>query len=157
MPRRLMVWASRYIGNRGVVLFTLGFMWFVYGVGIFVDDDARSVGLPEDWFPYWVRGLWWCIPGSVAMLCAVRRKGTEDATAWGLLMLPVFIRWGSICVAWIMDLTNSGHWQHYPRPWAGFTIFLAFIVLIDRNAAGLDRLPPPRIHSKSDAPGPGDR
>lgn len=143
MPRRLIGWASRRIGNRGVVLFTFGLMWTIYGVGIFIDDEARTIGLPEDWFWWWLRGLWWCVPGIMAMTCAIVKKGTEDATAWGALMLPVFIRWGSIVVAWIMDLTNSGKWQHYPRPWAGFVIFLAFIIVIDRDAVGLDRPPPP--------------
>lgn len=144
VPRRLIRWASRYVGNRGVVLFTLGFMWSIYGLGLLLDHGGRQLDLPEEWFPYWLRGLWWLLPGVYAMLCAVIRKGQEDATAWGLLMLPIFIRWGSVVVAWIMDLTNSGKWQDFQRPWASFAIFLAFLVMIDRNAAGLDRLPPPK-------------
>lgn len=144
MPRRLIRWASRYVGNRGVVLFTLGFMWTIYGLGLLVDGSSTELDLPEDWFPWQMRALWWLLPGICAMVCAVFRKGSDDATAWGLLMLPIFIRWGSIVVAWVMDIANWGRWQDYQRPWGGFAIFLAFLVLIDRNAAGLDRLPPPR-------------
>lgn len=145
MPRRLIKWASRYIGNRGVVLFTLGLMWFVYGIGVLRDEAVTD--LPEDWFPYQVRGGWWLVTGLLAMACAVkphRRNGElrDDATAWGLLMIPVAIRWFAFLITWIMDIVNAGRWQDYPHPWRGVIIFTAFIVLIDRCAAGLDRLPP---------------
>lgn len=144
MPRRLIMWASRYVGNRPVVLFTLGLMWTIYGLGILVDRPDRVSlhgHLPEDWFPWYIRGAWWLAPGVYALYCSLRKKCADDATAWGLLILPIWLRLGSFFVTGIADLFHWGPWQDYPRPWSGVVIFTAFWIMLDRCAAGLDRLP----------------
>ena len=134
------------LGNRGVALAMLGMLWIFTAVGIAVSPLKRSTLLDER-LPVWVRVPLWCVPGLLALVASARRK--YDATAWGLLMVPVSVRFVSFLIGWVVSLalevTGWGplaKWS-YPDGWRGVTSIAIFMVFIRVCAAGLDRLPPP--------------
>lgn len=133
------------LGNRGVALAMLGMLWIFTAVGIAVSPLKRTTLLDER-IPVWCRVCLWGIPGLLALVASIRRK--YDATAWGLLMVPVGIRFASFLIGWLVSLAlNITGWQpllkwSYPDGWRGATTIAIFVVFIRVCAAGLDRLPP---------------
>lgn len=133
------------LGNRGVALAMLGMLWIFTAIGIAVSPLKRSTLLDER-LPVWVRVCLWGIPGLLALVASIRQK--YDATAWGLLMVPVSVRFASFLIGWLaslaLDVTGWPplvEWS-YPDGWRGATTIAIFVVFIRVCAAGLDRLPP---------------
>lgn len=136
---------AKRLGNRGIALALLGTLWLLTSVGLIVAPLKRSTLLDER-LPLWIRVPLWCIPGFLAIAASVRQK--YDATAWGLLMVPVSVRFVSYLAGWLVSLALDitgwpplAKWS-YPDGWRGATAIAVFVVFIRVCAAGLDRLPP---------------
>lgn len=120
-----------YVGNRGIVLGTLGIIWMLSAIGIAL-EPVRPEGLLDSHIPIPVRFCLWFIPGFVAVLAMGLRK--MDEWAWMFLILPVVIRFFVFIVGWV---TGS-----YPPGWRGALVYAASVLLVNRCAAGLDRPAP---------------
>jgi hypothetical protein len=145
MPRRILKWASYYVGNRGVMLFILGLIWALIGVGTVT--APRTVPLPDSIIPLWVRSLFWIMPGIYAMAWTLLTPmmRTDDHNVWALLMVGPTARFVTYVAAGIMDVFNIGHDQErYRGILLGVLVWLAVLAMVDRCAVGLDRLPPVR-------------
>lgn len=143
-PHRILRWASYYVGNRGVMAFTLGLIWTLIGVSTAL-QLSPSPPLPDSIIPLWLRSLFWIIPGAYAMgwtaLTPVRR--TDDHNVWAGLMLGPSARFAAFVAAGIMDMFNWGK-QEYTGTWIGILAWLAVVAMVRTCAVGLDRLPPLR-------------
>lgn len=119
--------------TRGQVLFTLGVIWLLISLGIGAEDQPDGPRrLPHEHLPIAVRVALWSIPGAVAMLAVFYRR--MDEAAWWLLVIPPAERCVSFGYAWIIDT--------YPPGWRAALVYAASAFLINRCAAGLDRIPP---------------
>ena len=123
-PRRVF----RRIGNRGIVLSLLGFMWILTAVGVAIQPIDRP-GLPDEALPLWLRVGMWAVAGVVALVATWWKRW--DDLAWGLLILPLSTRLLSYIYGWI-----SGS---FPGSWRGAFVYAAMALLVNRCAAGLDR------------------
>lgn len=121
----------RRIGNRGIVLSLLGFLWVITGLGILAAPTERP-GLPDDILPIWFRAVIWLVPGIAALVATWWRRW--DEIAWGLLILPLSMRLLSYLYGWIF--------QTFPPGWRAFCVYAAMALLVNRCAAGLDRPAP---------------
>lgn len=126
-PRRVLY----RVGNRGIVLSLLGFLWLITGAGILAAPQERA-GLPDDIFPVWLRATIWFAAGITALVSTWWKRW--DEIAWGLLILPLSMRLLSYLYGWIF--------QTFPAGWRGFCVYAAMALLVNRCAAGLDRPPP---------------
>lgn len=150
MPKRILRWASYYVGNRGVAAFILGLIWFLIGLSMLL--DATNQDLPDSVLPMWMRSLFWVVPGVYAMawtaLTPIWRH--DDHNVWALLMLGPTARFVTYIAAGIMNLFDLGHPDSsgahvdYRGPIIGILVWLAVLALVWTCAAGLDRLPPVR-------------
>lgn len=122
---------AHYIGNRGIVLGLLGWIWLVRGFGSVIQPSPQQ-GLPAERLPDWLLAATWVLPGLIAMVAVVWKK--LDEWAWGLLMVPIGIQFVSFLLAWILGV--------YDGSWRGVAVYLAVMALINRCAAGLDRPAP---------------
>jgi hypothetical protein len=120
----------RHVGNRGIVLATLGLIWIV--MGTVVHPDSPEPVLLHERFHLWVTLLMWSLPGAIAVAAAVRRQ--LDPTAWGVLFVGPGIRLAS----YTWGLITGVYWPG----WKGLVVWLAVCVLINRCASGLDRAAP---------------
>lgn len=123
--------SRRHVGNRGIVLSLLGFIWIVTAVGLLA-EPLRRPGLPDDFLPLWLRVSMWGVAGVAAILGAWWKRA--DAVAWGLLVLPLCMRLLSYLYGWIF--------QTYPPGWRSVCVYAATALLVNRCAAGLDRPAP---------------
>jgi hypothetical protein len=144
MPRRLLSWASYFVGNRGVMAVILGVIWTLIGVSTMLGEGGPAV-LPDSVLPLWVRGVFWIVPGlyAIAWTAMTPIRQTADHNVWALLMIGPTARFFTFVAAGIMDLVD---W-HEPRGgykgvWLGILAWLAVLAMVDRCAVGLDRLPP---------------
>lgn len=129
LHRRLSGHLVARIGNRGAVLALLGLIWIVMGTTV---SEHTHPTLIHEKAPLWVAVLIWSVPGSVAIVAAIR--STLDPTAWGLLILGPTVRLVSYGWGWITSA--------YPAGWRGLLVWSAVAVLVNRCAAGLDRPAP---------------
>src|SRR4051812_26861071 len=87
MPRRILTWGSKRVGNRGVCAFILGFIWFFIGVATLIEEPVRRQ--PISIVSPWVRALLWMPPALYAMgwqfVKSARTK--DDHNVWGLLII----------------------------------------------------------------------
>lgn len=120
-----------YVGNRGIVLGTLGLIWMLSAIGL-VLEPREVEGLIHEKIPLQGSFALWFIPGFIAVLAMGVKK--LDEWAWMLLILPVVVRFFSYIVGWI-----SGS---YPPGWRGAMVYAATVLLVNRCAAGLDRPAP---------------
>lgn len=144
MPRRLLRWASYRVGNRGVVAFILGFIWFLIGASLLVAPPPAP--LPDKVIPAWIRAVAWMVTGAFAMgwqLVTPARKH-DDHNVWGLLMIMPAARFFTLVAAGIIDMFHF-HGLDYQATWLGAAVWVTVVALIDRCAVGLDRLPPVRL------------
>jgi hypothetical protein len=123
--------AFAYVGNRGIVLGLLGIIWVLSGVGAAVDPQHHP-GLLHELIPAPVWFALWFVPGFVAILAVLVKP--LDEWAWGLLILPVAIRFLSFTAGWAFGT--------YPPGWRGAITLAASALLVNRCAAGLDRPAP---------------
>jgi len=121
----------RHVGNRGLVLMTLGIIWTLTGYGR-LTNPPREVGLPHERVNAWGLAALWALPGLFAIVAAIWRK--LDATGWGLLSVPP----GGMLLSYVAGFIFAG----YRGPWLGACIYAAVVLLINRCAAGLDRSAP---------------
>lgn len=131
------------IGNRGVVLGLLGFMWFVSGIGLF--DEPQKLGLVDEHIPATIRAALWLLPGAFAMLAVVWRR--LDGWAWALLILPLAVGFLARLFAWGTQMLADLGWFEVtatgpPGIWRGALIFASLALLVNRCGAGLDRPAP---------------
>lgn len=131
------------VGNRGIVLAMLGVICAILAFGILV-DPARPIGLVYEKTPPWLRATLWGVPGLYALAAAAWRR--LDPLAWGLLMIPFLERTLSFSFATFAGVVDRW-WPGFaayavPQAWRGVVVYLAFVVLISRCAAGLDRPAP---------------
>jgi hypothetical protein len=138
MPHRVVAW----IGNRGIVLGLLGVIWVLTGVGLMAGVERRT-GLLDEALPVEARAAAWITTGLLAVLAAGYRR--LDDVAWPLLIVPVAAR----LFAYVWSLVGSaGVWAFgwavpgvYDGAWRGAAVYAAVVLLVNRCAAGLDRLP----------------
>lgn len=121
----------RYVGNRGVVLSLLGFLWVLTAVGLLADNLVRT-GLPDEQLPLLLRVALWAIPGVAALVITWWKK--FDDIAWMLLIIAPSIRLFSFGYGWL-----SGG---FPPGWRGMCVYAATVILVNRCGAGLDRAAP---------------
>lgn len=121
----------RHVGNRGIVLSLLGFIWILTAIGLWTAPLDRP-GLPDDVFPVWVRVIIWSVAGCTAMVAAWWKR--LDEIAWGLLILPLSMRLLSYAYGWIFGT--------FPPGWRAVCVYAAMALLVNRCAAGLDRAAP---------------
>lgn len=126
-PRRMF----RRVGNRGIVLSLLGFLWVITGIGVAAEPLKRP-GLPDDIFPVWLRASIWICAGVTALIATWWRRW--DEVAWGFLILPLSMRLLSYGYGWIFNT--------YPPGWRSVCVYAAMALLVNRCAAGLDRPAP---------------
>lgn len=124
--------AFAYVGNRGIVLGLLGVIWVLSGVGAAIDPPVKHPGLWHELLPAPLWFALWFIPGFVAVLAVLVKP--LDEWAWGLLILPVAIRFLSYMTGWVFGT--------YPPGWRGAAVLAATGLLVNRCAAGLDRPAP---------------
>jgi hypothetical protein len=124
-PRRV----YRRIGNRGIVLSLLGFLWIITAIGLATSPPPVQ---PDDVFPLSARVTVWAVAGAVAIVATWWKRW--DELAWGLLILPLSVRLLSYAYGWI-----SGS---YPPGWRAVCVYAAMALLVNRCAAGLDRPAP---------------
>lgn len=123
-PRRVF----RRVGNRGIVLSMLGFIWVLTAIGLATQPQDRP-GLPDDVLPVWMRVTMWGGAGLVALVATWWKRW--DDLAWGLLILPLCMRLFSYLYGWIF--------QTFPPGWRAVCVYAAMALLVNRCAAGLDR------------------
>lgn len=123
-PRRVF----RRVGNRGIVLSLLGFLWVLTAIGLGAKPMDRP-GLPDDALPVWFRVAMWGGAGLLALVATWWKRW--DDIAWGLLILPLGMRLLSYLYGWAF--------QTYPPGWRAVCIYAAMALLVNRCAAGLDR------------------
>lgn len=123
--------AFAYVGNRGIVLGTLGLIWILTAIGLALDSHQPD-GLIYVKIPIPVSFAMWFIPGFVAILAMGIKQ--LDEWAWMFLITPVVVRFFSFITGWI-----SGT---YPPGWRGAMVYAATVLLVNRCAAGLDRPAP---------------
>lgn len=121
----------RHVGNRGIVLSLLGFIWILTAIGLWTAPLDRP-GVPDDAFPLWLRISVWAVSGVVAIVATWWKRW--DSVAWGLLILPLSMRLLSYAYGWI-----SGT---FPPGWRSVCVYAATVLLVNRCAAGLDRAAP---------------
>lgn len=126
-PNRLLV----RVGNRGIVLSLLGFIWIITAIGI-VSAPLERPGVPDDVFPPVFRAAIWGLAGVVALIATWWKKW--DALAWGMLILPVGMRLFSYLLGWVLGT--------FPPGWRGICVYAATALLVNRCAKGLDRPAP---------------
>lgn len=126
-PRRMF----HRIGNRGIVLSLLGFIWILTAIGLTV-EPMRRPGLPDELLPLWLRVGLWAFAGFAALVATWWRRW--DELAWGLLILPLSIRLLSYAYGWIFGT--------FPPGWRSVCVYAAMALLVNRCAAGLDRAGP---------------
>lgn len=126
-PRRI----YRRIGNRGIVLSMLGFLWVLTAIGLATAPIDRP-GLPDEYLPTWLRVAIWGIAGIAALVATWWRRW--DELAWGFLILPLSMRLISYLYGWIFGTFTPG--------WRGACVYAAMALLVNRCAAGLDRAAP---------------
>jgi len=126
-PRRI----YRRIGNRGIVLSLLGFLWILTAIGLATSPIERS-GVPDESLPVWLRAALWGVAGFVAVVATWWKRW--DELAWGLLILPLSMRLLSYLYGWIFGT--------FPPGWRAVCIYAAMALLVNRCAAGLDRPAP---------------
>lgn len=119
------------VGNRGIVLSLLGFLWVLTAVGLGIDPVTRS-GLPDEALPVWFRVALWGVAGLTALVGTWWRR--LDALAWGLLILPLSMRLLSFGYGWLFTT--------FPGAWRAVCVYAAMALLVNRCAAGLDRPAP---------------
>lgn len=115
----------------------LGALWILTSIGVAVEPLKRSHLLDEQ-LPVWVRVLLWGVPGMLALAATFWKK--LDPDAWGWLIVPMIVRFGSFLVGWVASLAGVESLA-YPDGWRGCTSLAIFIVFIRVCAAGLDRAP----------------
>lgn len=120
-----------FVGNRGIVLGTLGMIWMLSAIGLVV-EPRQQAGLIHEQIPLPAGFAMWFIPGFLAVLAMGVKQ--LDEWAWMLLITPVVVRFLSYAVAWV-----SGT---YPPGWRGGMVYAATVLLVNRCAAGLDRPAP---------------
>lgn len=146
MPRRLLTWASSHIGNRGVVACLLGLIWVCIALNTALSDPIRLE--PDRYIQPFVVAAW-AGPGIYAIVFALRNRfGRNDHNVWALLMLAPAERLVTQVVALVIDALHAtvGLGDNYAtgRATLSLCIWLAVVAMIDRCAAGLDRVPPPK-------------
>lgn len=133
--RRLLLYR---VGNRGLVLASLGLIWMLTAIGL-LSEPRPKIGVPEELIPQDLRAVVLYLgPGLFAIAASVWKK--LDPTAWGLLMLAPCARLTSFLVEWAFGVWIDGH--RYPLAWLGLSSMMTVCFLLNRCAAGLDRLPP---------------
>lgn len=120
-----------YVGNRGIVLGLLGMIWMLSAIGIAL-EPTRIPGLLDNLIPVPVRFCLFFIPGFIAVLAVLVKQ--LDEWAWGLLILPIAVRFLSFTAGWAFGT--------YPPGWRGAITLAATALLVNRCAAGLDRPAP---------------
>lgn len=121
----------QYVGNRGIVLGTLGMIWVLTALGTAL-EPTKIEGVLDNRIPVPVRFCMWFIPGFVAVLAMGVKK--LDEWAWMLLVVPIVVRFFSFAVGWALGT--------YPPGWRGAMVYAATVLLVNRCAAGLDRPAP---------------
>lgn len=129
-PRRL----YHRVGNRGIVLTVLGFLWIITATSLATAPTIR-IGVPDEYLPLWLRVSIWGISGTVAMVAAWWKRWDEQA--WGLLILPLGLRLLSFIYGAI-----AGTFHPFGRAMISICVFGAMALLVNRCAAGLDRPAP---------------
>lgn len=128
------------IGNRGVVLATLGVIWVLSGIGL--ADEPQRIGLVDEHLPAMARAALWLVPGGYAVLASVWRR--LDEWAWALLIAPLAIGFLARLFAWGTQALAQLGWFGIDATgphgvWRGALIFAALGLLVNRCGAGLDR------------------
>lgn len=129
-PRRILF----RVGNRGIVLTVLGFMWVITAFSLATTPIVR-IGVPDENLPMWLRATFWGVAGVVAIAGAWWKR--LDDLAWGLLIFPLSVR----LLSFIYGLITSAAIPP-GRLLISICIYGAMALLVNRCAAGLDRPAP---------------
>lgn len=114
--------------NRPVVLAMIGLVWILTGLGRIQEPLTN---LPESLVRPGIIGAVWIAGGVVALAAVYLRR--LDVAAWSVLT--------GIALGQVVSYTGGWILGSAPTGWRGALAWAAITVLLNRCAAGLDRLP----------------